>query len=164
MGLHSDFLKVLDFGLVKRVQADDDGDTKLTREGSTTGTPAYMAPEMALGHSNVDERSDIYSLGCVAYWMLTGVQVFEGQTPMQVIVDHAKTTPVPPSQRTEFTIPESLEKLIMSCLEKDPGKRPQSMAEVSQLLAIADVNEPWTEERALAWWQMHMPHAVPPRA
>ena len=157
MGLRSDFVKVLDFGLVKRVQAGIDGDTKLTREGSTTGTPAYMAPEMALGRSNVDERSDIYSFGCVAYWMLTGVPVFEGQTPMEVIVDHAKTPPVPPSQRTEFTIPESLEELIVSCLEKDPGKRPQSMAEISQLLATVEVDEPWTEQRALAWWQMHMP-------
>jgi len=74
-----------------------------------------------------------------------------------VIVDHAKTPPVPPSQRTEFTIPESLEELIVSCLEKDPGKRPQSMAEISQLLATVEVDEPWTEQRALAWWQMHMP-------
>jgi len=159
MGLSSDFLKVLDFGLVKRIHTELDGDTKLTQEGSTTGTPAYMAPEMALGNSPVDERSDIYSLGCVAYWMLTGVPVFEGKTPMEVIVDHAKTPAVPPSQRTEFTIPEPLEQLVMSCLEKDPSKRPQSMAEINQLLATSEVQEPWTEQRASAWWQMHMPLA-----
>jgi serine/threonine-protein kinase len=119
-----------------------------------------MAPEMALGNSPVDERSDIYSLGCVAYWMLTGVPVFEGQTPMEVIVDHAKTPPTPPSQRSEFTIPESLERLIMSCLEKDPDKRPQSMTEINQMLIAVDVEEPWTEQRALTWWQLHMPQSV----
>lgn len=160
MGLSSDFLKVLDFGLVKRVHAEVDADTKLTREGSTTGTPAYMAPEMALGNSPVDERSDIYSLGCVAYWMLTGVPVFEGQTPMEVIVNHAKTPPVPPSQRTEFRIPESLEQLVMASLEKDPDQRPQSMVELNQLLATSEVEEPWSEQRASAWWQMHMPHGA----
>jgi serine/threonine-protein kinase len=157
MGLQSDFVKVLDFGLVKRVHADSKGETRLTRQGSTTGTPAYMAPEMALGNSPVNERSDIYSLGCVGYWMLTGVTVFEGKTPMEVIVDHAKTAPTPPSQRSEVAIPESLEKLILSCLEKDPGRRPQSMEEISHLLAATELKEPWTEERATAWWQLHMP-------
>ena len=76
------------------------------REGSTTGTPAYMAPEMALGNRQVDERSDIYSLGCVAYWMLTGLPVFEGKTAMEVIVNHAKTPPVAVSKRSELRIPE----------------------------------------------------------
>lgn len=160
MGLQSDFVKVLDFGLVKKVHSDFEGETKLTQQGSTTGTPAYMAPEMALGNSPVDERSDIYSLGCVAYWMLTGVSVFGGHTPMEVIVNHAKTLPVPPSQRSEFTIPESLERLIMSCLEKDPSKRPQSMSTINQLLTTSEVKEPWTEQRASAWWQLHMPYGV----
>jgi serine/threonine-protein kinase len=157
MGSNNDFVKVLDFGLVKRIHTPADGDTKLTREGSTTGTPAYMAPEMALGHQQVDARSDIYSLGCVAYWMLTGVPVFEGTTPMEVIVNHAKTPPVSPAKRTEFRIPESLERLVLSCLEKDPENRPQSMTEVHQQLAATDVEDPWTEDHALEWWKAHMP-------
>ena len=160
MGLSSDFVKVLDFGLVKRVRADLDGDTKLTREGSTTGTPAYMAPEMALGNRQVDGRSDIYSLGCVAYWMLTGLPVFEGKTPMEVIVNHAKTPPVAVSKRSELRIPESLERVVMSSLEKDPDKRPQSMAEITQLLTACQVEQPWTEQRASSWWQMHLPEGA----
>jgi serine/threonine-protein kinase len=116
-----------------------------------------MAPEMALGNHSVDERSDIYSLGCVAYWMMTGVHVFEGNTPIEVIVNHAKSPPVPPSQRTEITIPESLEQLILSCLEKDPDKRPQSMTELGDSLSTSQVDEPWTEQRASDWWRLHMP-------
>ncbi len=158
MGLEADFLKVLDFGLVK-VEKDFDAETtKLTQEGSTTGTPAFMAPEIALKNRPIDERSDIYSLGCVAYWLLTGHLVFESESAMEMIVDHARTRPVPPSERTETQVPADLERIILSCLEKDPDDRPQNMRDLSQQLAASDIERSWTQERAESWWKLHVPH------
>lgn len=130
MGLTRDFVKVLDFGLVK-TQTTDDHNTQLTREGLTTGTPAYMAPEMVMGEVEVDSRADIYSLGCVGYWLLTGQLVFDRDTPMAVVVDHVKTSPLPPSERTELEIPAELDRIILKCLEKDPEKRFQTAMQLS---------------------------------
>ncbi len=97
-GLKWDFVKVLDFGLVKPTWnvAEDD---RLTSDGVIAGTPAFMAPEAALGGGALDARVDLYGLGCVAYWLLTGERVFTGRTPMEVVLQHVKTPPVPPSQR-----------------------------------------------------------------
>jgi serine/threonine-protein kinase len=157
MGIRADFLKVLDFGLVKSLDAEASGETKLTAEGTTTGTPAFMAPEMALGKGGVDGRSDIYALGCVAYWLLTGELVFQGETPMEIVVNHVKTEPTPPSQRTELPIPEYLEKTIMSCLAKDPEQRPQSMDQLSLMLDECAVAMKWTQAKAAEWWDSHFP-------
>jgi tRNA A-37 threonylcarbamoyl transferase component Bud32 len=156
----ADFVRVLDFGLVKKCAAKLEGETKLTLEGSTTGTPAYMAPEVALGNQEVDSRSDIYSLGCVAYWMLTGLTVFEGKTPMETIVDHARTPPVAPSRRAELEIPSRVEELIMTCLEKDPDKRPPSMKVVHGVLEDCRLGKVWDEEHAIHWWQLHTPESL----
>ena len=84
-----------------------------------------MAPEVILGESDVDRRADVYALGCVAYYLLTGQLVFEADTPMKMFLQHVQTTPIPPSQRTELRIPRELDDLVMACLEKDPNKRPQ---------------------------------------
>ena len=100
MGLDYDFVKVLDFGLVKFNDARSrtgETQTLMTAAHTTIGTPAYMAPEIILGQSDVDRRADVYALGCVAYFVLTGQLVFEGSTPMQTLVDHVHATPVPPS-------------------------------------------------------------------
>ena len=97
MGLSFDFVKVLDFGLAKSLRSFDGDDAKLTQEGMTTGTPAYMAPELVLGNRSIDARADIYALGCVAYWLLTGQLVFESKSSMELVVEHVKTPPVPPS-------------------------------------------------------------------
>ena len=105
LGLRHDFVKVLDFGLVKSVTATDTWSTSLaTAAGLTPGTPAYMAPEMALGEA-VDGRADIYALGCVAYYLLTGLLVFEADNALQMIAKHLHDEPVPPSQRTELHVP-----------------------------------------------------------
>jgi serine/threonine-protein kinase len=160
LGLEPDFLKVLDFGLVKRDSTMLDDESKLTNEGITTGTPAYMAPELALGKSEVDSRSDIYALGCVGYWLLTGLLVFEGTTPMEMVVEHVKTPPVPPSERTEVEIPPQLDDLIMACLNKDPDSRPQSMFEVVKLLEECKCPQPWTRDRADSWWSTHLPNVA----
>ena len=159
MGLNYDFVKVLDFGLVKTEKTGDDLTRDLTLEGVTTGTPAYMAPEMVLGKEQVDARTDLYALGGVAYWLLTGQLVFEQDTPMAMVVDHVKTEPVAPSQRTELEIPEALDRIILKCLEKDPDKRFQSAMELEAELAAAAGPNDWNSASAEKWWQLHRPSA-----
>ena len=118
--------------------------------GVTPGTPAYMAPEMANGAA-VDGRADLYSLGCVAYYMLTGKLVFEAETAIQTILQHLQQPPVPPSQRVDMPIPPALEALVLACLAKRPADRPASAAELrGSLDAIG--TEPWSEEEAARWW------------
>ena len=161
LGIQHDLIKILDFGLVKDHSHEGSDQTQLTREGITTGTPAYMSPETALGQGEVDARSDIYSLGCVAYWLLTGQLVFEDEVAMQVILQHIQTPPIPSSERSELAIPEDLEKLVLKCLEKERDKRPQTALELSRQLAACLVEEPWTQERAQQRWTLHKP-AEPP--
>ena len=150
LGLVDDFVKVLDFGLVKPITDGSLEHSIATQAGLVTGTPGYMAPETALS-TNVDGRADLYSLGCVAYYLLTGRHVFEGDTVMQVIAQHLQAAPTPPSQRGPSTVPPDLEQLILSCLAKKPEDRPQSAAELDQRLAAVNV-EPWTDLQAREWW------------
>ncbi len=160
LGTEFDFVKVLDFGLVK-VRELETTLTCLTREGVTTGTPAYMAPEVAMGRQDIDGRADIYSLGCVAYWLVTGQLVFESDNPMAVVLAHIQTPPEPPSRRTEIEVPEPLEQLILQCLEKDPARRPQDARQLIELLAACEGIEPWTHVRAEQWWCTHLPEKPP---
>jgi eukaryotic-like serine/threonine-protein kinase len=150
LGLQHDFVKVLDFGLVKSVAGATGEHSLATAAGLTPGTPAYMAPEMALGE-RVDGRADLYALGCVAYYLLTGALVFEGETGLQMIARHLREEPVPPSRRTTLPIPAALERLVLGCLAKKPEDRPQSAAELARSLAGIE-GEPWGEERAREWW------------
>jgi serine/threonine-protein kinase len=129
----------------------------LSLEGTALGTPAYMAPEVALGRPDVDGRADIYSLGCVAYYMLTGHPVFSADTPVATAIAHVQIAPVPPSRRSEFRIPPALDALIMDCLAKDPAARPASPAVVSERLAVSVSAEAWTDEAAQRWWDRHEP-------
>jgi hypothetical protein len=154
VGLRQDFVKVLDFGLVKSVGSLD-GDSMATAAGLTPGTPAYMAPEMALGEK-VDGRADIYAVGCVAYYLLTGRLVFEGTGSFQVIAKHIQEAPVPPSQRTEIQIPVALERVVLACLAKKLEDRPQTAAELDRELAEIET-EPWSQEEAQRWWRQHQP-------
>jgi hypothetical protein len=152
-----DFVKVLDFGIVKAAEDRVETDVALTVENVVRGTPAFIAPEQALGGSPLDGRADIYSTGCVAYWLLTGEFVFRADTPLALLMHHANTAPAPPSTRTELTIPAAFDQLVMSCLSKDPADRPQTARELSLRLAAVDVAAAWTEERARDWWTQHMP-------
>ena len=152
LGLRYDFAKVLDFGLVKRQVETDVTFTQATAAGETSGTPAYMAPETALGH-DVDGRADLYALGCVAYYLLTGMLVFDGQG-LQQIVNRLHQDPVPPSQRTELPIPDGLDALVMSLLTRDPANRPRTAAEVRARLDAVPV-PPWTDAQAAEWWRLH---------
>jgi serine/threonine protein kinase len=157
-GEDHDFVKVLDFGIVKATTATETGHA-VTRDMTVHGTPAYMAPEQALGSSDVDGRADIYAIGCVAYWLLTGQLVFTADTPMAFLLHHAQTPPVPPSSRTEVPIPSALDDLVLSCLAKDPAARPQTARELSRRLANVDGANAWTDDRARDWWASHQPVA-----
>jgi serine/threonine protein kinase len=152
LGIDFDIVKVLDFGLVKSL---DESATSLTAAGTLTGTPAYMPPERVLGVT-ADERSDLYSLGCVAYWMLTGQPLFTGE-PMAVMIHHARTKPKPPSAILGTGIPERLEQIVLACLEKAPEKRPSSAIDLWQQLGEVPLTDPWTPQRAQRWWLEHLP-------
>jgi serine/threonine protein kinase len=160
LALDVDFVKVLDFGLVKAVDEGDREATLLTAPNSTTGTPAYIAPEMVRGDSVPDHRVDLYTLGCVAYWLLTGRLVFQASNAIQLMYQHANTAPVPPSQLSEFEIPHALDSVILACLAKFPAERPQSAAELSHMLQEAMPAPVWTGEMAHRWWERHHPEAA----
>jgi len=158
-GLKHDFVKVLDFGLVtSRWAGEDESDpARLTLEGTVTGTPAYMAPELALGSHHLDGRADLYALGCVGYWLLTGHRVFEEGSPMQIAVQHIHSAPVPPSRRTELPIPDALERAILACLEKPPEGRPADAEDLARRLSDCKLETCWNEQRARDWWEVHVP-------
>jgi len=164
MGLEYDFAKVLDFGLVK-VNGQASGDriqTLMTSDQRTTGTPAYMAPEIILGETNVDRRADVYALGCVAYYALTGRLVFEGDTPMKVLLQHVQAEPVPPSQRTELPIPQELDDLVLACLRKDPNDRPQNAEVLLGMATGCKTGDCWNSKLAKTWWEKHLPELTGP--
>lgn len=166
VGLRHDYVKVLDFGLVKEVSSIRAlGDSMATVPGQMAlGTPAYMAPEVALGEP-VDGRADIYALGCVAYYLVTGQVVFESETAVQLIAKHLQATVIPPSIRSNRAIPEGLEQVIMKCLAKRPEERPQSALELAQMLDWIPT-EGWNEDQARTWWTENeqKPMAQPPVA
>ena len=157
-GEDHDFVKVLDFGIAKAVHdASLETQTAITMANVIQGTPAFIAPEQALGSADVDTRADIYSTGCVAYWLLTGQLVFTAQTPMKLLVAHAHTPPEPPSARSETPISPELDALVLSCLAKDRDLRPQSARDLLHRLDALEVRQPWTEARARQWWNDHLP-------
>jgi hypothetical protein len=156
-GREVDFIKVLDFGLVKRGTARQAGAGELTVDGDTSGTPAFMSPEQALGEGGVDARSDLYAVGCVAYWLLTGTLVFKGVTAMETIVMHVSREPERLSRRTSLPIPAELEAIVLDCLAKDPADRPQTADELAARLAAVPVPREWSGLRAREWWDRNRP-------
>jgi serine/threonine-protein kinase len=148
--MQDDFVKVLDFGLVKPTSVSLGEPTLATAAGLTPGTPAYMAPEMALGE-RIDGRADVYALGCVAYFLLTGKLVFEAENLFQVVVKHLHDPPVPPSGRVELPIPAALDAVVLACLVKSPADRMRSAAELRRALASVGL-PPWGDEQAARWW------------
>jgi serine/threonine-protein kinase len=155
VGLRHDFVKVLDFGLVKPVRTPSTEESLLTAAGLALGTPAYMAPELALGEA-VDGRADIYALGCVTYYLLTGRLVFEAENPMRLMVKHVQERPAPPSQRAAHGVPPVLDDVVLGCLAKDPASRTPTAAVLARQLAAAEADvTPWGEEQAAEWWARH---------
>ena len=161
VGLEYDFVKVLDFGLVKFGSSAGHNAT-LTADHVISGTPGYMSPEVILGEADVDARADVYAIGCLAYWMLTGQRVFESDSTTKLLIDHVNTAPVPPSQRTELAIPREFEKIVLACLEKDPDRRPQSAEELWQMWLNCQSAETWSREVARHWWEIHLPELTQP--
>jgi len=156
MGTEYDFVKILDFGLVKVTGNTGNSlhrEINLTGQGTTTGTPAYMAPETAMNEP-VDGRTDLYSLGCVAYWLVTGHLVFEAKGATAMLLAHVRNEPVPPSKRSEMPVPAWLEEAILMCLAKSPADRPSRAEALSRML---NEDHSWTQNEAENWWQTHIP-------
>jgi eukaryotic-like serine/threonine-protein kinase len=151
LGLKHDFVKVLDFGLVKTMDAAANSQTLRTAEGQMPGTPAYMAPELALD-ANIDGRADLYALGCVAYFALTGSLVFEASSALQMLTKQLHEPPCAPSQKAQLAVPPALDAVVLTCLAKDPADRPPTAAALAASLAAIEL-EPWTESDARAWWE-----------
>ena len=163
MGLDYDFVKVLDFGLVKFNDQRAIERTIMGAAHMTAGTPAFMAPEL-IAEGEVDARADVYSLGCVAYFLLTGELVFDAETAMKMFLQHLQTAPLPPSQRTELPIPPEVDALVLACLQKDPARRPQSAEELLALIDSVRVSGRWNNDQARVWWQRHLPELAGPLA
>lgn len=157
-GIH-DFVKVLDFGLVKELSTPKD--PGLTGEIGILGTPLYMSPEAVRARETIDARSDIYSLGCVAYQLVTGQKVFEGESIIEICSAHLEKKPIRPSERLGAHVPEDLEEIILRCLEKDPQRRPDSMSRLDTALAMCRDAKAWTRVDREGWWQEHMPSTFP---
>jgi serine/threonine-protein kinase len=155
-GREVDFVKVLDFGMVKSLRDNDDMQTRFTTEHVVCGTPAFMAPEQVLGSTVVDRRADLYAVGCLAYWLITGQLVFTGTT-MEILVQHTRAVPVRPSERSELDVPPKLDDVILTCLSKDPDDRPASADILAETLASIATASTWTSRRAQEWWNMHHP-------
>ncbi len=149
-----DFVKVLDFGLVMDRHPTPE---EIEDEQRLVGTPMVMAPEMVRFQAAVDARADLYALGCVGYWLLTGKPVFEATTRHDILIMHAHQRPVLPSKRIDVALHSGLEGLVMACLEKNPNRRPQSARELKEGLLALSFKHSWSAERARLWWKKNRP-------
>jgi serine/threonine-protein kinase len=160
-GLVSDFIKVLDFGLVKSQPGAAAGANFQTLEDAVKGTPAFMPPEQILGTAPVGPAADIYSLGCVAYWLLTGRLPFEDKSVLAVMAQHVSLPPPSPSEAAPAVVPSALEALVKDCMAKEPKNRPASMQVLHERLSRLAQEEPWDQPRAIEWWRTHAPEVLP---
>jgi serine/threonine-protein kinase len=146
-----DVAKVVDFGLVRDLEPASGA--RLTHANVIHGTPLYLSPEAIRAPDAVDARSDLYGLGAVGYYLLTGTHVFGGATTVEVCSHHLHSLPEPPSERLRRPVPPGLEQLILACLEKEPARRPGSAAELRDALGALDDIERWSESEARQWWE-----------
>jgi eukaryotic-like serine/threonine-protein kinase len=155
----SDLVKVVDFGLVKEIGPSTDGtktsEPALTAANTITGTPLYIAPETLIAPETVDARADIYALGAVGYWLLTGTHVFGGKTILEVCAHHLNSVPEPPSARLGAPVSADLETLLLACLAKRREDRPASAHLLRERLRACAAAGRWTNARAAAWWAAH---------
>jgi hypothetical protein len=144
-----DFAKILDFGLVKLTK--DKGAVALTSDQRVSGTPLYMAPEQVMGDRSLEARADIYALGGMMYFALTGQPPFKGGSPFEVMMAHARDPVVPPSQlRPE--VPADLEQVVLRCLAKKPDDRYPDVKALGKALAACAAAAEWDAEKAEEWW------------
>lgn len=154
-GIDYDVATVLDFGLAKAPSTLALGESVATAASLTAGTPAYMPPEQALSKP-LDGRADLYSLGCVGFYLLTGRFVFEADSPVEMIMHHVQSPPVGPSEVTELAVPNALEEALLACLAKDRKDRPANAEALREMLLSISVERHWSNARARSWWQSHV--------
>jgi serine/threonine-protein kinase len=155
-----DVAKLLDFGLVRTTAAPA---AELSAEGLILGTPLFMSPEQAMGDRQLDERSDIYSLGAVAYYLLTGRPPFDQGSGMAVLMAHARDPVIPPS-RIITGIPADLERVVLRCLAKHPADRFADAESLERALGECACSGDWDRDRAARWWRETGRSAATPRA
>ena len=153
-----DFVKVLDFGLAKQLEIEgmeqvDEDSMNLTQIGMLIGTPLYISPEGAKRKGDLDARSDIYCLGCIAFWMLTGRAPFPADSAPEALAGHIKSPAPAPSEYSEHDIPQALDTFVLKCLEKEPDDRYQTVREVEAALRSVPLEEVWDAEQAREWWE-----------
>jgi DNA-binding NtrC family response regulator len=158
LGREYDFVKVLDFGVVARHSREPA--MHMTTAGMVLGTPAFLAPELAVGDAPFDGRADIYALGCVAFWLLAGRPPFEAGDAISLLMHHTKTPPPLPSAMAEERIPAALDRLVLACLAKEPSDRPGSADVLWEELQAIRVTDPWDRRKAREWWEQHAPELV----
>jgi DNA-binding NtrC family response regulator len=156
LGSEYDFVKVVDFGVVSRHASES---SQITTAGMILGTPAFLAPEL-VSNQGFDGRADLYALGCVAFWLLTGRPPFEAANAMSILVHHAKTVPPAPSTMSEEPIPPQLDAVVLECLEKDPSRRPATAEMLWDRLERVPLASTWNQRLARTWWEMHEPELV----
>ncbi len=161
-GCDADVVKVLDFGLVKAV--DEAKQSGMTAANSLTGTPLYMAPEAIQTPNSIDARSDLYAVGAVGYFLLTGKPVFDATSIVELYQQHVSAVPDPPSQRLGKSVSSELEHAILACLEKSRSRRPHTARDLAQLLARCPSARQWSVEEAEEWWSKHERGAAGPGA
>jgi serine/threonine-protein kinase len=155
----SDLVKVVDFGLVKdvgfRKSKGQRPDPDLTEVNTVTGTPLYMAPEALTAPESVDARADLYALGAVGYWLLTGTHVFSGHSVVEVAAHHLHSKPDPPATRLGAPVSADLEAVLLACLAKRPEDRPATAHVLRDRLRACAAAGRWTNARAAQWWMVH---------
>ena len=164
MGLEFDFVKVLDFGLVQKSKPDPTSavtETLITAQ-QLIGTPAYMAPELILGRPDVDRRADVYAIGCVAFYLLTGTRVFQDGNQVQMLIDHVQTDPVPPSSRLGSPLPREIDEFVLDCLRKDPTDRPCDAGALYERINALNLASRWSNRHARSWWESRLPKLAEP--
>ena len=160
LGPQYDFLKVLDFGVVSRQARESTASITVT--GMVLGTPAFLAPELVSGDGPFDGRADIYALGCVAFWLLTGRPPFDAGDAMSMLMHHSNTAPLPPSTMSEESIPADVDALILECLSKTPSLRPANADVLWERLSKLSVADRWEPRHARVWWELHDPELTRP--
>jgi serine/threonine protein kinase len=156
-GGEPDVAKVVDFGLVKELDTAGGTDTSSLDSNVLVGTPLYLSPEAITAPDSVDARSDLYALGAVGYFLLTGEPLFHGRTIMELCAHHLHTAPTPPSVRLGHAIDERLESALMACLSKNPADRPSSAQSLHEALARSRAASAWSVEDARRWWAGYRP-------
>jgi DNA-binding NtrC family response regulator len=158
LGMQYDFLKVLDFGVVARRARERM--QPVTTAGDVLGTPAFLAPELATSERSFDGRADIYALGCVAFFLLTGRLPFDGKDALSLLMHHARTVPERPSAFAEEPIPPALDAAVLACLAKEPSSRPRTADMLREQLEAIAMPAAWSERDARSWWESHEPDLI----